>query len=34
MARKIENQTTEVQLKCMLLNKFTKMGMPDSYKVV
>jgi hypothetical protein len=33
-ARKIESQCTEVQLKCMLLNKFTGMGMPDSYKVV
>ncbi|MDR1274341.1 MAG: hypothetical protein LBK12_07310, partial [Odoribacteraceae bacterium] len=33
-ARLIENQTTEVKLKCLLLNKFTGMGMPDSYKVV
>jgi hypothetical protein len=33
-ARKIESQSTEVKLKCMLLNQFTRMGMPDSYKVV
>ncbi|MDR1645919.1 MAG: hypothetical protein LBS05_08915 [Tannerellaceae bacterium] len=32
-ARKIENQTTEVKLKCMLLNKFTGIGVSDSYKV-
>jgi len=32
-ARKIENQKTEVRLKCDILNKFTGMGMPDSYKV-
>jgi len=31
-ARKIENQITEVRLKCLLLNKFTATGMPDSYK--
>jgi hypothetical protein len=30
----IENQTTEIKLKCLLLNKFTGMGMPDSYKIV
>jgi hypothetical protein len=33
-ARKKENQCMEVKLKCMLLNQFTGMGMPDSYKVV
>jgi hypothetical protein len=33
MARTKENQTTEVKLKCLLLNKFTRMDMPDSYKV-
>jgi hypothetical protein len=33
-ARPIENQTTEVKLKCLLLNKFTGMGMPNSYKIV
>jgi hypothetical protein len=33
MARTKENQITEVKLKCLLLNKFTGMGMPDSYKV-
>ncbi len=33
-ARKIENQINEVKLNCMLLNKFTGMGMPHSYKVV
>jgi hypothetical protein len=33
-ARKMENQITEVKLKCMLLNRFTKMGMTDSYKIV
>ncbi len=32
-ARKIENQKTEVRLKCDILNKFTRIGMPDSYKV-
>jgi hypothetical protein len=32
-ARKIENQTTEVRMKCFLLNKFTAIGMPDSYKI-
>ncbi|MDR1347986.1 MAG: hypothetical protein LBJ63_06095 [Prevotellaceae bacterium] len=29
----IENQTAEVKLKCTLLNKFTGIGMPDSYKI-
>jgi hypothetical protein len=33
MARTEENQTTEVKLKCLLLNKFTGMGMSDAYKV-
>jgi hypothetical protein len=33
-ARKMENQAAEVKLKCILLNKFTGMGMPDSYKVI
>jgi hypothetical protein len=33
-ARKKENQCMEVKLKCMLLNQFTGMGMPDSYKVL
>jgi hypothetical protein len=33
-ARLIENQTTEIKLKCLLLNKFTGMGMPNSYKIV
>ncbi len=33
-ARKIETQKAEVKLKCMLLNKFIGIGMPDSYKVV
>jgi hypothetical protein len=33
MARTKENQTTEVKLKCLLLNKFTGTGMPDAYKV-
>ncbi|KAA6324934.1 hypothetical protein EZS27_025798 [termite gut metagenome] len=32
-ARTIENQTTEVKLKCLLLNKFKETGMPLSYKV-
>jgi hypothetical protein len=32
-ARIIENQRTEVKLKCMILNKFTGVGMPNSYKV-
>jgi hypothetical protein len=32
-ARKTENQITEVRLKCLLLNKYTGIGMPDSYKV-
>jgi hypothetical protein len=33
-ARKMENQITEVKLKCILLNKFTGMGLPNSYKIV
>jgi hypothetical protein len=32
--RKMENQISEVKLKCMLLNLFTRTGMPDSYKIV
>lgn len=32
-ARKKTNQVTEARLKCMLLNKFTGIGMPDSYKI-
>jgi hypothetical protein len=32
-ARIIENQRTEVKLKCLILNKFTGTGMPDSYKI-
>jgi hypothetical protein len=32
-ARIIENQRTEVKLKGLILNKFTGIGMPDSYKV-
>ncbi|KAA6315845.1 hypothetical protein EZS27_033754, partial [termite gut metagenome] len=32
-ARTIENQTTEVKLKCLLLNKFKETGMPVSCKV-
>jgi len=31
-ARKIENQKTEVKLKCAILNKFLGIGMPDAYK--
>jgi hypothetical protein len=33
-AHKMENQVAEVKLKCILLNKFTEMGMPDSYKII
>jgi hypothetical protein len=29
----VKNQTTEVKLKCLLLNKFTEIGLPDSYKI-
>jgi hypothetical protein len=29
----MENQKTEVELKCSILNKFTVTGMPDSYKI-
>jgi hypothetical protein len=29
----MDNQTTEVKLKCLLLNKFKEIGMPVSYKV-
>jgi hypothetical protein len=32
-ARTMDNQTTEVKLKCLLLNKFKKIVMPVSYKV-
>ncbi|GHT36939.1 hypothetical protein FACS189415_7260 [Bacteroidia bacterium] len=28
-----ENQITEVRLKCLTLNKFIGIGMPDVYKV-
>ncbi|MFG6105995.1 IS5 family transposase [Leptothoe sp. EHU-05/26/07-4] len=31
--RCIENQTTELLLECSILNKFTHLGMPDSYPV-
>jgi hypothetical protein len=32
-ARIIENQKTEAKLKCLILNKYTRVGMPNSYKV-
>ena len=32
-ARTLKNQTTEVKLKCLVLNKFIGTGMPDAYKV-
>jgi hypothetical protein len=32
-ARTLKNQKTEVKLKCLTLNKFMGMGMPDDYKV-
>ncbi|KAA6306409.1 hypothetical protein EZS27_041935, partial [termite gut metagenome] len=32
-ARALKNQKTEVKLKCLTLNKFIGMGMPDAYKV-
>jgi hypothetical protein len=32
-ARIMENQKTEVELKCSILNKFTGTGMPDSCKI-
>ena len=32
-ARIMENQKTEILLKCLILNRFTGIGMPDSYKV-
>ena len=32
-ARKIENQNTEVHLKCKILNVYRKWGMPLAYKV-
>ena len=32
-ARKIENQKTEVKLKCAMLNKFLAIGMPEAYRV-
>jgi hypothetical protein len=28
-----ENQKTEVKLKCLILNKFIVIGMPDAYKI-
>ncbi|KAA6330397.1 hypothetical protein EZS27_020893 [termite gut metagenome] len=31
--RTFENQQTEIKLKCLTLNKFRGIGMPDSYKV-
>ncbi|KAA6320461.1 hypothetical protein EZS27_029773 [termite gut metagenome] len=31
--RTMDNQTTEVKLKCLLLTKFKRIGMPVSYKV-
>jgi hypothetical protein len=31
--RTVENQKTEVKLKCLTLNTFTGIGMPDAYKV-
>lgn len=33
-SRKIENQFTEMFIKCATLNRMTHLGMPDSYKVV
>jgi len=33
-SRDFEAQETEVALKCAILNRFTALGMPDSYKVV
>lgn len=33
-SRKIENQFTEMFIKCATLNRITHLGMPDSYKVV
>jgi hypothetical protein len=32
-ARTLKNQKTEVKLKCLTLNKFIGIGMPDAYKV-
>lgn len=32
--RTFESQQTEAQLKCAILNRFTTLGLPDSYKVV
>ena len=32
-ARTLKNQASEVKLKCLVLNKFIGIGMPDSYKV-
>jgi len=31
-ARKIENQKTEVKLKCAALNRFLGIGMPEAYR--
>jgi hypothetical protein len=31
--RTVENQKTEVKLKCLTLNKFSGTGMPDAYKI-
>lgn len=32
-SRKVENQTTEVKIKCKILNVFINLAKPDSYKV-
>ncbi|MEM9803632.1 MAG: IS5 family transposase, partial [Cyanobacteria bacterium P01_D01_bin.56] len=32
-ARCFENQTTELLLECSIINRFTHLGMPDSYAV-
>ena len=32
-ARKIENQSSEVKIKYLILNKYALLGLPDSYKV-
>jgi hypothetical protein len=29
----LKNQKTEVKLKCLILNKFIRIGMPDAYKL-
>jgi len=33
-SRSLESQRIETQLKCAILNRFTTMGLPDSYEVV